>query len=314
MINSSYSRESSERQDVPSSEVYGWPLRFAAHQFDAFCYSTYGCKVKYGNYRRIGDPEDQLKLSSTSIGSAYPNNLSASYGPIRNFPQPASATWRSKDGTPLHAEIDMAQIFKEQVILHNLNLVAQYVNRLSDAPILQLQTLPEDRDLYRVHRSDQHAFFYGTRGYDADGLRDRVNQLGSSVQCRVVEVRECISKDPMSPELERQLERRAAAPSLDATAIESVAPFAPPRSDLDRMIDQLYAASLSGNDADWQQAMQTTSQQFMRSPQGQAWQQEVDQYGLALQAQQAELEAQQLRQQALQRHREAPAHQPAMRM
>jgi len=123
----------------------------------------------------------------------------------------------------------------------------------------------------------------------------------------------------MSPELEPQLERRTAAPSLaielDAKAAESVKATTAPQSDLDRMVDQLYAASLSGNDADWQRAMQTTSQQFLFSPQGQVWQQEVDQYGQAQRAQQAELESQQQREQVLQRQHEAPAHQaPAMRM
>ncbi|MDM0052213.1 hypothetical protein [Variovorax sp. J22R115] len=85
------------------------------------------------------------------------------------------------------------------------------------------------------------------------------------------------------------------------------------------MIDQLYAASLSGSNAAWQHAIQTTSQQFMASPQGQAWQQEVDQYGQAQQALQAlqalqEAQQQQQRQQSAQQQ-EAPAHQPhAMRM
>ncbi|MBB3179475.1 hypothetical protein [Variovorax sp. Sphag1AA] len=96
-----------------------WPLRFFWHKFDASCYSTYGCKVKYGNYRRI-DNDDELKLSSASIGDKYPKNLSAGWGPIQNFPPPALVTWRSKDGTPLHAEIDMAEIFKDQFVLHNL--------------------------------------------------------------------------------------------------------------------------------------------------------------------------------------------------
>ena len=106
--------------DGPSSGlVVEWPLRFFAHNFDASCYSTYGCKVKYGNYRRI-DRDDELKLSSASIGDKYPGNLSAGWGPIRNFPPPATVTWRSRDGTSLHAEIDMAEIFKDQLVLHNL--------------------------------------------------------------------------------------------------------------------------------------------------------------------------------------------------
>ncbi|MDM0052214.1 DUF2235 domain-containing protein [Variovorax sp. J22R115] len=82
------------------------------------------------------------------------------------------------------------------------NLAAQYINRLSDTPIVQARIAPEDPDLYRVHHSEQHAFFYRTQGYDADGLRDHVNEMGSEAQCLVVPVRECFGKDPMSPVLE----------------------------------------------------------------------------------------------------------------
>jgi hypothetical protein len=81
------------RNEPSGGMVAVWPLRFGAHQFDASCYSTYGCKVKYGNYRRI-DSDDELKLSSASIGDKYPGNLSAGWGPIRNFPPPALVTWR----------------------------------------------------------------------------------------------------------------------------------------------------------------------------------------------------------------------------
>lgn len=187
----------------------------------------------------------------------------------------------------------------------NYNFAVQYINRLSDTPILPMRMQPEDPDQYRIHRSDQHAFFYSTRGYDANGLRDHAHELGSKAQCRVVEVRECISKDPMSPVLEQQLERRTAELSL-APAQQAEAG---PKSDLDRMIDQLYEASLSGDKATWQQALQATSQQFMASPQGQAWQREVDEYGRAQQALQEAQQQQQMQQQ------EAPAHRlHAMRM
>ena len=128
-----------------SSDVLAdWPLRFFAHDFDASCYSTYGCKVKYGNYRRI-DNEDELKLSSASIGDKYPNNLSGNYGPIRNFPPPAFVTWRSKDGTPLRAEIDIAEIFKDQLILHNLK--REEISTKGSVPLPQIILEVNDRTI-----------------------------------------------------------------------------------------------------------------------------------------------------------------------
>ena len=97
-----------------------WPLKFRAHYFDAYCYSTYGCKVLYRGMLRADDPDDVLQLSSESLGSRYPDNLSAGMGPIPNFPPPAKVTWRSRDGTPHEAEIDIGEIFKDQLIRHNL--------------------------------------------------------------------------------------------------------------------------------------------------------------------------------------------------
>jgi len=46
--------------------------------------------------------------------------MSGSYLGIRNFPPPAVVTWRSKDGTPYQAEVDMGAIFKDELILHEV--------------------------------------------------------------------------------------------------------------------------------------------------------------------------------------------------
>jgi len=106
--------------DTSSSSRTEWPLKFGVHYFDAFCYSTYGCKVFYRGMLRADDPDDVLQLSSDSLGSKYPDNLSAGMGPIPNFPAPAKVTWRSKDGTSHEAEIDIGEIFRNQLILHNV--------------------------------------------------------------------------------------------------------------------------------------------------------------------------------------------------
>ncbi|MDL9998356.1 hypothetical protein QTI24_07090 [Variovorax sp. J22P240] len=146
--------------------VADWPLRFTGHWFDASCYSTYGCKVKYGNYRRI-DNEDELKLSSASIGAKYPNNLSAGYGPIRNFPPPAIVTWRSKDGTPLHAEIDMAEIFKDQLIRHNLKREEVSTNASGITPGIILEVNNRTINVYmRAHISSKELQVPGNRYSD----------------------------------------------------------------------------------------------------------------------------------------------------
>ncbi len=41
-------------------------------------------------------------------------------GPFDNFLPPAIVTWRSKDGTPHEAEVDIGEIFKDQLIRHKV--------------------------------------------------------------------------------------------------------------------------------------------------------------------------------------------------
>lgn len=97
-----------------------WPLKFRAHRFSVSTYSTYGCRVVYGGRVRADDPEAKLQSSSEALGSRYPDNMTASMGPIGNFPPPAKVTWRSRDGTPLEAEIDIGEIFKDELIRHHV--------------------------------------------------------------------------------------------------------------------------------------------------------------------------------------------------
>jgi hypothetical protein len=46
--------------------------------------------------------------------------MRAGWGPIANFPPPATVTWRSKDGSSHEAEIDIGEIFKDELIRHNV--------------------------------------------------------------------------------------------------------------------------------------------------------------------------------------------------
>jgi hypothetical protein len=97
-----------------------WPLKFRGHWFDAYSFSTYGCKIFYRGMLRVDDPDDVLQPSSEALGDKYPNILAAGMGPITNFPPPAKVTWRARDGTPLEADVDIGWIFKDQLIRHNL--------------------------------------------------------------------------------------------------------------------------------------------------------------------------------------------------
>ncbi len=97
-----------------------WPIRFQAHLFDAYCFSTYGCRVVYAGRLRANDSPDELKSSSAAISDKYPNVLRAGMGPIPNFPPPAQVSWRAKDGTALEASVDLDDIFKDRLVRHHL--------------------------------------------------------------------------------------------------------------------------------------------------------------------------------------------------
>ncbi|SFI77093.1 hypothetical protein [Methylobacterium brachiatum] len=106
-------------QEYRTLTVADWPLKFVQHDFDAFCYSTYRCAVRYNGFTFADDPDDKLQISSASLGSGYPDNLKASYLGVPNFPMPADVSWRSADGTAHHAEVDIAHIFAGGLIKHN---------------------------------------------------------------------------------------------------------------------------------------------------------------------------------------------------
>lgn len=97
-----------------------WPLEFRAHRIGVATYSTYDCKVIYAGGLISVDDEGELRTSSESVGDKYPGVLNASRGPYRNFPAPMVVTWRSRDGEPHRAEVDIGEIFRDQRVRHNV--------------------------------------------------------------------------------------------------------------------------------------------------------------------------------------------------
>jgi hypothetical protein len=94
-----------------------WPLRFKRHNFGARCYDTLECKVLYDNFDHGADKPTP---SSAERGPDYLKGWNGSYGGIDNFPDPAKVIWRSKDGVPHESEIDIGEIFKDELIRHHV--------------------------------------------------------------------------------------------------------------------------------------------------------------------------------------------------
>src|SRR5690606_29929243 len=74
--------------------------------------------VDYDGFRHLSEPGDRLQLAASEAHPKSRANMPAGYLGVMNFPSPAKVLWRSSDGTELEADVDIAKIFNEQLILH----------------------------------------------------------------------------------------------------------------------------------------------------------------------------------------------------
>jgi hypothetical protein len=109
----------SKQKNPPSAQNPAKPQTFEEHNFGAYSYSTYDCKVLYNKRYVVKDDEGVLQVASSAVPN-YLKNLSASWLGVKNFPAPAVVTWRAKDNASLTAEVDIGEIFKDQIIRHNV--------------------------------------------------------------------------------------------------------------------------------------------------------------------------------------------------
>ncbi|MCD9007152.1 hypothetical protein LDO31_13085 [Luteimonas sp. XNQY3] len=100
--------------DADPRIVADWPLRFMRHNFGIATYAVQECLVVYADRPHTSGPRPAL-------GDVHPNSLkikTANHLMIRNFPPPAVVKWKSRDGTPLEAEVDIGEIFKNELVVH----------------------------------------------------------------------------------------------------------------------------------------------------------------------------------------------------
>lgn len=204
----------------------------------------------------------------------------------------------------------------------SFNLGVNFLNRLSDHDYLQMEPLPEDPAMYVIHRSEQGMFgLYGTSSFTKDGLRDHVNQLAPAELCRDSQPIDCRRKEPISEELDAQVERRTGpsrqrAPVLHDELQDSVIPK-PPSPTVDSpapstwhpLFQQMTDAAMSGNAI----GIEMAGRAYAHSAEGQAWLGQGQQLNDAL-AQQAEHAQQQAAQQAMEASEAQTQRGPVMRM
>ena len=206
--------------------------------------------------------------------------------------------------------------------VRSLNLGVKYLNRLSDRDFLQKQAVPNDPAKSVVHRSDEGMYgLYGTSAYDKDGVRDHVNQLAPAALCKDGAAIDCQRKEPISPELEKQVERRTGpAPSgpppgkqepaaPEFPEIRAPGPDAPARQGWNPLFLQMTDAALNGD----ARGIQVAGRAYAQSGDGQAWLDQGQQLNDTL-ARQAEQEQQRTIQQAMLANEAQTQRGPAMRM
>lgn len=104
---------------APPRETHAVPLRFGAHDFAAVCYNTLSCSVIYN--RKQFTPFSVDKPSPAPRSPEYRQHWGqAGYLGIDNFPPPAEVRWISMDGVKHEAKVDMAKLFKEQLVWHKV--------------------------------------------------------------------------------------------------------------------------------------------------------------------------------------------------
>lgn len=129
-------------ESLDMQPVKTWPLKFRTHSFSVKTYDTWGARVTYAGWDRADEEDDVLQPSSDSYGPNWQRGWSGTFSGIRNFPPPAQLKWRSKDGKPLQAEIDIGAIFADEVIRHNVQrdeMALQPNGRYSREPAVVLE-------------------------------------------------------------------------------------------------------------------------------------------------------------------------------
>lgn len=85
----------------------------------------------------------------------------------------------------------------------SFNIIADYVNALSDKPVVHRLLVPTDPDMFRIHHSDEHSIIYSTSEFRRDGKRDIMGSQASPPHCRDErEIIRCAPPDPPDARLE----------------------------------------------------------------------------------------------------------------
>jgi hypothetical protein len=116
------------------------------------------------------------------------------------IPLGASEDGRFLDVTVPGAHSDLGGSYHHDgLAVLNRNMAVDYLNALSDTPLLKKQAEPEDLERYKIHRSEDHQIFYGTRYMREHGVRAERGAQAGAPDCRATIA--CLPPEPVDAAL-----------------------------------------------------------------------------------------------------------------
>ncbi len=150
----------------PPAPTHAVPLKFKLHNFEALCYNTIGCNVIYNQRYQEQNAPDQISPAPKSAD--YKKSWGSVELGITNFPAPAEVTWKSMDGVAHAAKIDIGEIFKDELIWHNVpkaDMADFYKGPVAGDPDIYLEVNDDTVNVYM-------AMFIPTKKEQIPGNKD----------------------------------------------------------------------------------------------------------------------------------------------
>lgn len=94
-----------------------WPLKFKQHNFNAYCYNTLRCSVIYNKFQFS---LSLFESSGPTPAGDYRSRWSGTNIIGDHFAKPVKVDWLSLDGSRHHAQVDLAKMFKDRLVRHNV--------------------------------------------------------------------------------------------------------------------------------------------------------------------------------------------------
>jgi hypothetical protein len=153
------------------------------------------------------------------------------------------------------------------------NAAIDYINGLSDTPFLAKSPEPDDPRLNVIHRSQEGMLLYRLwpkiDRLEPGGYNEREVSRHAMGQ-----VPDACNAEPRNETLNRQFDRQPMPDGPVPGALE--APHDTMRSELDQWIDRMYLASQNPDNGAWDRVQHEAAQSYLRTPDGQQFQQQAD--------------------------------------